>query len=112
MITIFMDGSAIKQNQEKHEYVLSWGMVAHHGDQTIEKFGHLSNVDMNYNCFHETVAFIEAMRYAKGQGFAFNQMSFYTDDMEVAHAGFMLHPGNFVATADVLHLKKAHRETL
>jgi ribonuclease HI len=106
MITIFMDGSAIKQDPAKHEYVLSWGMVANHDDQTTEKFGHFNNVPMNYNIFHETVAFIEAMRYAKGRGFAFNEMSFYTDDLLLTHAGFMLHPGNFVATEDVHRLKK------
>jgi ribonuclease HI len=106
MITIFMDGSSVKQNPKAREYVLSWGIVAHHGDQTIEKFGNHSAVHQSFNGFHEIVAFIESMRYAKNQGFTFEDMSFYTDDISLPYAGFMLHPSNFVATEDVDRFKQ------
>lgn len=106
MITIFMDGGAAKWRPEKHQYVLSWGIVAHHGDSTTELYGSKIDVPHHLHGYHEMMAFLEAMRFAKGQGFLFENMSFYTDDPQVSYAGFMLHPANFVATDDVDKFKR------
>lgn len=93
---IYVDGGSTKQAGKT--YILSWGFVVEHQDTTVEINGERRNVSIDYRCFHEDQAFIEAMLYAKSRGIAPVDVSFYCDDETISYAAFSLHEGNYRLT--------------
>lgn len=63
--------------------MLSWGIVALTGDQSIELHGCHSWVSPKHSGFHEKIAFVEAVRYLVPSGHMPHELTFYTDDSAV-----------------------------
>jgi ribonuclease HI len=80
---IYMDGGCVQTRNNPSgdkAWLLTWGMVVHHNDETKEFHGSASEVHHRFNGFHELMAFAEAVRYIKHLNIPFDQVSFYTDD--------------------------------
>jgi ribonuclease HI len=94
---IYMDGSSVRvtNTRKQKDWLLSWGMIVQHDDETVEQHGHVENVGSMYRGFHEMLAFAEAVRYVKHKKVPFKDVSFFTDDEWVVKAQFVLHPHNY-----------------
>jgi ribonuclease HI len=109
-VIIYVDGGAKKVSGTR-TFDLSWGIVVHHNEQTVEHYGGYKGVDNKYGAHHEFVAFAAAVLHAKHAGVAFEDISFYCDDFHVCNAGSWFHLDNWVATSDVEWLKTRLLET-
>ena len=92
MIVLYVDGSSTyysgknKPGNYNKTFIHGWGVVAHHGDTSVE-FQGCRLVKSHQVGWYEISAFIEGFLYAKSHGFKNDQMSFYTDDESVAYVG-------------------------
>lgn len=79
---VYMDGGSARHHQSK-ECLLSWGMVALTGDQSIERYGCHARVEPKHSGYHEKVAFVESVRFLRESGHKPFELTFYTDDSAV-----------------------------
>ncbi len=93
-VIIYLDGSSVPLNTGQNRRAgLGWGIVVLANDSHVELYG-AHSVDQQLTSFHEQVALVEAVRYAHQQGFAPEDVAFYTDDEITRNAQEGLHPGN------------------
>lgn len=81
-MVVYMDGGSQVQPGTK-KYLLSYGVVAHFNDTTVELHGALTDVIQSLSGSHEHLAFVEALRHAKAHGLAPQEIAFVTDDASV-----------------------------
>lgn len=95
-LVLYIDGSSVRVSAtSKKQSTLGWGLVAYCEEQQIERSGAYS-VPTEHCALHETVALIEAVRFAHNAGYAPAQVSLYTDDEYIGYAGTYLHEGNYL----------------
>ena len=83
-IIVYMDGGSQKADGPfKHRFVLSWGLIVHHQDTTVELHGAKDQVHQEYSGSHEHIAFVEALRHAMTHDIAPDELAFVTDDSSV-----------------------------
>lgn len=93
-VIIYLDGSSVPLNANQNRRAsLGWGLVVLANDSQVELHG-AHSADQQLTGFHEQVALIEAVRYAHQQGFAPEDIAFYTDDEITCNAQEGMHPGN------------------
>jgi ribonuclease HI len=98
---VFMDGSGQQTPNAFKRWTLSWGLVAHHNDTTVELHGGTADAPQQFCGFHEMMAFAEAVNYVKRSKVPYCDVSFFTDDEWVVNAAFALHKDNWVSTETV-----------
>jgi ribonuclease HI len=92
---IYFDGGISFPSNTKNLPKVSWGIVLHTNDDTIEHSGCIE-----YGCgngtmqYHELIALFESVRLVYINGLLPDECSFFTDDRMIASAGFHLHEAN------------------
>lgn len=99
-LVLYIDGSDIPLDKKKGRRALGWGLIALHDGLHIERAG-CYHANAELTGFHELVAFVEGMQYAKQAGFQPDDIAIYTDDETVAYAHLAMHPENYRATAAI-----------
>lgn len=81
-MVIYLDGGSQKQENSR-KCVLSWGLVIHFQDTTVELLGAETDILSEYAGAHEHLAYLEAIKYAKSKGVQPENIAFVTDDSSV-----------------------------
>jgi ribonuclease HI len=81
-MVVYMDGGSQAQPGTR-KYLLSYGVVAHHNDTTVELHGALTDVPSALSGSHEHLAFVETLRHAKALSLDPVEVAFVTDDASV-----------------------------
>lgn len=91
---VYMDGGSqrVQQTKRQNDWVLSWGIVAHKGDETVELHGSFKEVNSQFHGYHEMAAFAETVKYLKREGVPYEDVSFFTDDQWVVEAANEFQP--------------------
>lgn len=94
-LIVYVDGSQVIGPQRRAQ-AQGWGLVALHDDQHHERRGHFLGGKVSpLHGRHEHLAFVQAVLYARDQGFDPRQVSIYCDDDVFGYAAWSTHPGNF-----------------
>lgn len=80
---VFMDGGSQKHSHNGRLFLLSWGIVVHHNDETTELHGCKTHMPQNHSGSHERIAFMETVRHLMTLDVTPQEVSFYTDDSSV-----------------------------
>ena len=95
-IVVFVDGSMrpVPDNISDQRISLSWGVAAIEAESYVELSGS-KLVKVNYMQLFEIIAFLEGLRLALRRGYAYSEMSFYSDCPRVSYAQHFLHEDNY-----------------
>lgn len=94
-IVIHVDGSNVITPKSNVEGI-GWAVIACHNDQLIETNGGVIHSRRGpLTGWHEQVAFIEGVLYAKNNGFNFKHLTILCDDDLFGYAQSWLHMDNF-----------------
>lgn len=80
---VYMDGGHQTHEHNKRLCMLSWGIVVHHNDTTVELHGCKTHMPEHFKGCHERLAFVEATKHVQSQGVSAENVSFVTDDATV-----------------------------
>ena len=96
-IQIIVDGSSgvLKRKGYTKMRAVGWGIVAHFNGTTEEISG-CRQVPWGFDGFHEHIAFIEGVLFARDKGFAWQDISIYSDHDIIPYAQLYMHKENFM----------------
>jgi ribonuclease HI len=94
-MVIYMDGGSQVQPGTK-KFILSYGIVAHHNDNTAELHGALTDAPSALSGSHEHLAFVEALRHAHQHSVDPSYLAFVTDDASVCDVNSFARNFHFV----------------
>lgn len=94
-LIMHVDGSHVVAPRSK-EQSFGWGLVALHDDAHHEVWGHHRAPKVSPLLgYHEHLAFVNGVLYARAGGFDFRDVSIYCDCNIFGYAQTSLHPGNY-----------------
>lgn len=97
-LVIHVDGSNVFAPNSDLE-AIGWAVIACHDDELNERHGAVLHKRRGpLTGYHEQVAFVEAVKYASENGFAFENTTILCDDQIMGYAQTALHQGNCRAT--------------